>query len=171
MAKTTKEFDIDESISSIRTEMHRRFTVAFDQAGAKFDPESMVKDITAMLMQERREIVLKLIGFRDSCGRMEVDTHRERGSQNIVKDYINEFALKAVNDWLDKEFLGALTAKAKERMASPAVKKAMEQEFIRVFEYRMSDLLRKQAEELADQTVRDFSDQIMAKMSLTKSEE
>lgn len=37
MAKTIKEFDIDESISSIRAEMHRRFTVAFDQAGAKND--------------------------------------------------------------------------------------------------------------------------------------
>ena len=77
-----------------REALHQQFFDAFEKANVKLDPESLTREIVAQLNKERREIVLKLLGFNDSWGKLE----GTRGDLADGEAHLSVFAQPARED-------------------------------------------------------------------------
>lgn len=70
---TVVEPTFEERMIAARERIHERFFKSFDAADEAFSPDALTKQINAMLVSERRQIVMKLMGFDDRFGSWEVD--------------------------------------------------------------------------------------------------
>lgn len=153
-----------------REALHQRFFDAFEQANVKLDPESLTREIIAQLNEERREIVLKLLGFNDSWGKLEVDQCNGRDRVSIVGKYLHGQARAAVQAWMDKHLLVALEAHIKGKFSDPKAISASVKTFDKYFTYALNDRLRSYAEDAAAEIAAEFATEIKKSMSLSAEE-
>ncbi len=151
-----------------REALHQQFFDAFEKANVKFDSESLTREIIAQLNEERREIVLKLLGFNDnSWGELEVDHCNGRDRESIVGKYLHGQARAAVQAWMDKHLLVAFEAHIKGKFSDPKVISASVKTFDRYFTNALNDRLRSYAEDAAAEIAADFATKIKKNMSLS----
>jgi hypothetical protein len=170
MATTSKPPAIKERLLSAREKMHKEFLKAFDEAQVKFDPESLATEITEMLLKERREIVLKLIGFTDRWDELEVDHGNGRDRESLIGKYIHTIAADAVQKWLDEHLKGAFEAHVRGRFSDAKVKAAAIKEFDNVFNRELSYAIREIAQNLATQTAEEFSKTVKSTLALSSKD-
>ena len=150
--------------------MHERFLDAFERANEAFTPDSLATEISTMLTRERREIVLKLLGFTDHWGKLEVDHCNGRDKESIIGRYLRGRAEPIVTAWMEKEIRPIFEAKARERLANAEVRKAVEKEFVERFTYCLRESISREAERLAEEHAAAFSAQVSQIMSMTTPE-
>jgi len=150
--------------------MHERFFAAFERANEAFTPDSLATEISTMLTRECREIVLKLLGFDDRWGKLEVDHCNGRDKDSIVGRYLRGQAEPIVTAWMEKEIRPIFEAKARERLADDKVRKAIEKDFVDRFAYCLRENISKEAERLAKQHAAAFSAQVSKTMSMATPE-
>ncbi len=149
-----------------RESMHERFFAAFEKANEAFLPDSLATEITAMLTRERREIVLKLLGFDHRWGKFEVDHCNARDKDSIIGRYLRGQAEPIVTAWMEKAIRPIFEAKARERLANAEVRKAVEKDFVERFTYCLRENLNREAERLAKEHAAAFSAQVSQTMSM-----
>ena len=150
--------------------MHERFFDAFERANEAFTPDSLATEISTMLTRERREIVLKLLGFDDRWGKLEVDRCNGRDRESIIGRYLRGQAEPIVTAWMEKEIRPIFEAKARERLANDAVRKAIEKDFVERFTYCLQESISREAERLAEEHAAAFSAQVSQTMSMVTPE-
>ncbi len=153
-----------------REALHQQFFDAFEKANVKLDPESLTREIIAQLNEERREIVLKLLGFDDSWGKLEVDRCNGRDRESIVGKYLHGQARAAVQAWMDNHLLVALEKHIKGKFSDPKVISASVKAFDEYFKYALNDRLRSYAEDAAADIAADFAAKVKESMSLSAEE-
>ena len=124
-----------------REVLHQQFFDAFEKANVKLDLESLTKETIAQLNKERREIVVKLLGFDDSWGKLEVDHCNGRDRESIVGKYLRGQARVAVQAWMDKHLLVALEAHIKGKFSDPKVISASVEAFDSYFTHALNECL------------------------------
>lgn len=153
-----------------RESMHERFFAAFERANEAFTPDSLATEISTMLTRERREIVLKLLGFTDRWGKLEVDHCNGLDKESIIGRYLRGRAEPIVTAWMEKEIRPIFEAKARERLANAKVRKAVEKEFVERFTYCLRESISREAERLAKEHAAAFSAQVSQTMSMATPE-
>lgn len=153
-----------------RETLHQQFFDAFEKANVKLDPESLTKEIIAQLNEERREIVVKLLGFNDSWGKLEVDRCNGRDRESIVGKYLHGQARAAVQTWMDNHLLVALEKHIKGKFSDPKVISASVKAFDGYFKRALEDRLRSLAAVAAADIAADFAAKVKESMSLSAEE-
>ena len=153
-----------------REALHQQFFDAFEKANVKLDPESLTKEIIAQLNKERREIVVKLLGFDDRWGKLEVDHCNSRDRESIVGKYLREQAQVAVQTWMDEHLLVALEKHIKGKFSDPKLISASVKAFDEYFTHALSDCLRSHASNAAANIAADFAAKVKESMSLSVEE-
>lgn len=154
-----------------REALHQQFFDAFENANVKFDPESLTKEIIAQLNKERREIVVKLLGFSDRWGNLEVDHCNGRDRESIVGKYLREQAQVAVQTWMDEHLLVALEKHIKGKFSDPKLISASVKAFDEYFTHALRDSLRSHATNAAANIAADFAAKVKESMSLSVEED
>lgn len=165
-ASAPKPFDLSAELEASREKLHRAFFEAYEEADVKFSPDQLAKEVTQMLTKERREIVLKLMGFSTRWGDLEVDSSN---GNNMVSKYIHEVAKGAIREWLDNHLRGAFDAHVKGKMSDTKVVNAALKEFANVFNDALRTNLRDMAKELACEQAQEFRKQVLKTMSLSSN--
>lgn len=161
----------DERLSAIRGSVHERFFEALNAAGDAFSPEELSNHINAMLTKERREIILKLIGFDSRYGGLEVDRTNRRDETSIVGMYLRKEAKPIIQKWLEDEIKPVLEAKARAKLADAKVKTAIEKTFSSYFEDYLRQYVREAALELAKKHANDVKERALKVLSLSSESE
>ena len=161
---------LQDRLLEARESMHERFFAAFERANEAFTPDSLAIEISTMLTRERREIVLKLLGFDHRWGKLEVDHCNGRDKESIVGRYLRGQAEPIVTAWMEKEIRPIFEAKARERLANAEVRKAVEKEFVERFAYYLRESISREAERLAKEHAAAFSAQVSQIMSMAPPE-
>jgi hypothetical protein len=146
-------------ITKLRDSLVEQFFTAFGNAGVKFDAESIQKQIIDELTKERRNLALKMLGFQDSWGKIEVD--RTNNRESIVSDFIQQNVGPAVQQWVDECLRPAIEARKKEKLHNAAVMAAVMKEFDNQFTYAA----RRHVEQLAAKAGQEFAKTLVDQMT------
>ena len=153
-------------VTKLRDGLIEQFFTAFGNASVKFDAEGIQRQIVDELTKERRNLALKMLGFNDRWGKLEVD--HTNGRKTVASDFIDQNVGPAVKKWVDECLRPAIEARGRDKLNSPAVMKAIMKDFDREFMYAA----RRQMEQFAAQAGEEFAnalaDQIKAGMKLAQ---
>ena len=153
-------------VTKLRDSLVEQFFTAFGNAGVKFDAEGIQRQIVDELAKERRNLALKMLGFDDRWGKIEID--HTNGRKTVAGDFINQNVGPAVQKWVDECLRPAIEARGRGKLNDPAVMRAVTKDFDDVF-FRAA---RRQMGHLAAQAGEEFAnalaDQIKAGMKLAQ---
>ena len=162
----TEQEAIAARVTKLRDDLVEQFFTAFGNAGVKFDAEGIQRQIVNDLTKERRNLALKMLGFDDRWGKIEIDHSNVRKS--VASDFIDQNVGPAVQKWVDECLRPAIEARSRDKLNSPAVMKAIMKDFDSEFMYAA----RRQMEQFAAQAGEEFAnalaDQIKAGMKLAQ---
>ena len=157
---------VSARIAKLRDNLVEQFFTAFGNAGVKFDAEGIQREIIAELTKERRTLALKMLGFDDRWGKLEVD--RCNGRTSVASEFIKSQVGPAVERWADECLRPMLEERGRAKLHDAAVMKAVMKDFDDQFMYAA----RQQMEHLAAQAGKEFADalanQIKAGMNLAQ---
>ena len=157
---------VSARIAKLRDNLVEQFFTAFGNAGVKFDAEGIQREIIAELTKERRTLALKMLGFIDRWGKLEVDSCNGRAS--VASEFIKSQVGPAVERWADECLRPMLEERGRAKLHDAAVMKAVMKDFDDQFMYAA----RQQMEHLAAQAGKEFADalanQIKAGMKLAQ---
>ena len=157
---------VSARLAKLRDNLVEQFFTAFGNAGVKFDAEGIQREIIAELTKERRTLALKMLGFDDRWGKLEVDHCNSRTS--VASEFIKSQVGPAVERWADECLRPMLEERGRAKLHDAAVMKAVMKDFDNQFMYAA----RQQMEHLAAQAGKEFADalanQIKAGMKLAQ---
>ena len=157
---------VSARIAKLRDNLVEQFFTAFGNAGVKFDAEGIQREIIAELTKERRTLALKMLGFDDRWGKLEVDRCNSRTS--VASEFIKSQVGPAVERWVDECLRPMLEERGRAKLHNAAVMKAVMKDFDNQFMHAA----RQQMEHLAAQAGKEFADalanQIKAGMKLAQ---
>ena len=162
----TEQEAIAARVTKLRGDLVEQFFTAFGNAGVKFDAEGIQRQIINDLTKERRNLALKMLGFDDRWGKIEVDHCNSRTS--VASEFIKSQVGPAVERWADECLRPALEERGRAKLHDAAVMKAIMKDFDSEFMYAA----RRQMEQFAAQAGEEFAnalaDQIKAGMKLAQ---
>ena len=157
---------VSTRIAKLRGNLVEQFFTAFGNASVKFDAEGIQREIIAELTKERRTLALKMLGFDDRWGKLEVDNCNGRAS--VASEFVKANVGPAVEKWAEECLRPAIEARGRDKLNNAAVMKAIMKDFDSEFMYAA----RRQMEQLAQQAGEEFAnalaDQIKAGMKLAQ---
>ena len=163
---TTEQEVVAARITKLRDDLVEQFFTAFGNAGVKFDAEGIQRQIVDDLTKERRNLALKMLGFNDRWGKLEID--HANGRETVASNFIDQNVGPAVKKWVDECLRPAIEARGRDKLNNAAVMKAVMKDFDSDF----MDAARRQMERLAAQAGEEFAnalaDQIKAGMKLAQ---
>ena len=163
---TTEQEVVTARIAKLRDGLVEQFFKAFGDAGVKFDAESIQHEIISELTKERRTLALKMLGFNDRWGKLEVD--RCNGRESVASEFVKSNVGPAIQKWTDECLRPAIEARGRDKLNNATVMKTVMKDFDNQFMYAA----RQQMERLAAQAGKEFADalanQIKAGMKLAQ---
>ncbi len=159
-----KPFNFGEMLRNARFKMESRFAAVISEEDKSFDPEALLASIRNQLIAERREMVLKLLGFKTSWGELELDTSaRGRGS---VQGFVETAVAKATQRWAD-ENPTFFDEAVQDALKNPKLKTALRKRFTEQFEWRMQQAVEEAASRLAKEEAEAFYNEARSQLSMT----
>ena len=155
---TTEQEIVTARITKLRDGLVEQFFKAFESAGVKFDAENIQREIIAELTKERRTLALKMIGFEDRWGTLEVDHCNSRVS--VASEFIKANVGPAVQRWTDECLRPEIEARGRNKLNNATVMKAVTQDFDHQFMYAA----RRQMERLAVEAGEEFANTLAARI-------
>lgn len=143
---------VSARIAKLRDNLIEQFFTAFGNAGVKFDAEGIQREIIAELTKERRNLALKMLGFDDRWGKLEVD--HCNSCTPVASEFIKSQVGPAVERWADECLRPMLEERGRAKLHDAAVMKAVMKDFNDQFMYAA----RRQMEHLAAQAGKEFAD-------------
>ena len=162
----TEQEAVAARVTKLRDDLIEQFFIAFGNAGVNFDAEGIQRQIVDELTKERRNLALKMLGFDDRWGKLEVDHCNSRTS--VASEFIKSQVGPAIERWADECLRPMLEEHGRAKLHDAAVMKAVMKDFDNQFMYAA----RQQMEHLAAQAGKEFADalanQIKAGMKLAQ---
>lgn len=157
---------VSARIAKLRDNLVEQFFIAFGNAGVKFDAEGIQREIIAELTKERRTLALKMLGFDDRWGKLDVDRGNNRAS--VASEFVKANVAPAVERWADECLRPMLEERGRAKLHDAAVMKAV----MKDFDNQFMCAARQQMGHLAAQAGKEFADalanQIKAGMKLAQ---
>ena len=162
----TEQEAIAARVTKLRGDLVEQFFTAFGNAGVKFDAEGIQRQIVNDLTKERRDLALKMLGFDDRWGRLEVDRCNSRKS--AASEFIDRNVASAVQKWTDECLRPAIEARGRDKLNNASVMNAVTKDFDRQFMYAAHRQMEHLAEQAGKEFVNALVDQIKAGMKLAQ---
>ena len=162
----TEQEAIAARVTKLRDDLVEQFFTAFGNAGVKFDAEGIQREIIAELTKERRILALKMLGFDDRWGKLEVD--HSNGRKSVASDFIDQNVGPAVQKWVDECLRPAIEARSRDKLNSPAVMKAIMKDFDSEFMYAAREQMGHLAAEAGKEFATTLANQIKANTKLAQ---
>ena len=162
----TEQEAIAARVTKLRGDLVERFFTAFGNAGVKFDAEGIQRQIVNDLTKERRNLALKMLGFDDRWGEIEID--HANGRKTVASDFIDQNVGPAVKKWTDECLRPAIEARGRDKLNSPAVMKAIMKDFDSQFMHAAYEQMEHLAEQAGKEFANALADQIKAGMKLAQ---
>lgn len=160
----TEQETIAARVTKLRNGLIEQFFTAFGRAGVKLDAEGIQRQIIDELTRERRNLALKMLGFSDRWGELEIDSLN--GRKTVASEFIAQNVGPAVEKWVDECLRPAIEARGRDKLNNAAVMNAV----MKAFNHQFMYAARIQMERLAQQAGEEFADalvnQIKAGMKL-----
>ena len=153
-------------VTELRDGLIEQFFTAFGNASVKFDAEGIQRQIVDELTKERRNLALKMLGFDDRWGKLEID--HTNGRKTVAGDFIAQNVGPAVKKWTDECLRPAIEARSRDKLNSPAVMKAIMKDFDREFMYAARRQMERFAAQAGEEFANALADQIKAGMKLAQ---
>ena len=148
----TEQEVVTARITKLRDDLVERFFKAFGEAGVKFDAEGIQREIISELTKERRTLALKMLGFDDRWGKLEIDNCNGRAS--VASEFIKANVGPAIQKWTDECLRPAIEARGRDKLndatVMDAVMKGFNQRFMHAACEQMDHLASKAGEEFAN---------------------
>ena len=157
---------VSARIANLRDNLVEQFFTAFGNAGVKFDAEGIQREIIAELTKERRTLALKMLGFDDRCGELEVDRYNDRGS--VASEFVKANVGPAVQRWTEECLRPAIEARGRDKLNNAAVMKAITKDFDEQFMYAARRQMKHLAAEAGKEFVTTLVNQIKANTKLAQ---
>ena len=151
-------------ISQIRERVQAGFIAAFEDSDC-LDARSIQESVIKQLTEERREIILNLLGLRNSFGTLEVDSRSNVSS--IARDFIRDHSRKAIDTWMREHLKDKLETALKKYLGNPKVVHALQKSYIDAFQYEIRNTVSQAAVADARALAKQIRDQIVSELSLT----
>ena len=148
---TTEQEVVSARIAKLRDNLVEQFFTAFGNAGVKFDAEGIQREIISELTKERRTLALKMLGFDDRWGKLEVDRCNSRTS--VASEFVKANVGPAIQKWTDECLRPEIEARGRDKLNNAAVMNAITKDFDQQFMYAA----RKQMEYLAAEAGKEFA--------------
>lgn len=161
--------DFTDTLLKAREGMHAKFAEAISEAGENFNGENLAAQIAKMLTEERREIVLRIMGLTESWGRLELVTKGSQHGRGLVGEFIDEHAKQAAQSWMDGELRPLFEEASKKALSSKAVRKAIMDDYARAYEYEYRERARMLAKKAAQEHAKELHDEAMRIISLKEN--
>ena len=155
---------VSERVIKMRDGLVEQFFVAFGNAGAKFDAEGIQREIISELTRERRTLALKMLGFDDRLGKLEVDRNSRT---SVASESIKSQVGPAVKRWADECLRPMLEERGRAKLHDAAVMKAVMKDFDHHFQYAAHQQMKYLAAEAGEEFATALADQIKAGMRLS----
>ena len=163
---TTEQEEIAARVTKLRDGLVEQFFTAFGNAGVKLDAEGIQRQIVDELAKERRDLALKMLGFDDRWGTLEID--RTNGRKTAASDFIEQNVGPAVKKWVDECLRPAIKARGRDKLNNSAVMKAVTKEFDDLFMYAARRQMEHRAVQAGEEFANALADQIKAGMKLAQ---
>ena len=163
-----KPFNFGEKLRNARSKMEHRFAAVISEEDKSFDPEALLASIRDQLIAERREMVLKLMGFRTSWGtELEINTSRNR---TPLQTFIEKAVSDATNKWV-AENPTFFEEAVQDTLKNPRFKAALRRRFVEQFEWRMRQSVEEAAALLAKEEAQVFYNEARSQLSMATPED
>ena len=153
-------------VTELRDGLIEQFFTAFGNASVKFDAEGIQRQIVNELTKERRNLALKMLGFTDRWGKLEVDNCN--GRKTVAGDFIAQNVGPAVKKWVDECLRPAIKARGRDKLNNAAVMKAVMKDFDSQFMYAAHRQMEYLAAQAGEEFANALADQIKAGMKLAQ---
>ena len=153
-------------VTELRDGLIEQFFTAFGNAGVKFDAEGIQREIIAELTKERRTLALKMLGFTDRWGKLEVDRGNNRAS--VASEFVEANVGPAVEKWTEECLRPAIEARGRDKLNNAAVMKAVMKDFDSQFMYAAHRQMEYLAAQAGEEFANALADQIKAGMKLAQ---
>lgn len=153
-------------VTKLRDSLVEQFFTAFGNAGVKFDAEGIQRQIVDELTKERRNLALKMLGFDDRWGKLEVDHCNSRTS--VASEFIESQVGPAVERWTDECLRPAIEARGRDKLNNAAVMKAVTKDFDSQFMYAAHQQMKRLAAQAGKEFADALANQIKAGMKLAQ---
>ena len=153
-------------VTELRDGLIEQFFTAFGNASVKFDAEGIQRQIVNELTKERRNLALKMLGFTDRWGKLEVDNCN--GRKTVAGDFIAQNVGPAVKKWVDECLRPAIEARGRDKLNNAAVMKAVMKDFDSQFMYAVHRQMEYLAAQAGEEFANALADQIKAGMKLAQ---
>ena len=156
-----------QKLIAIRDRMEEQFASAISRHDRTFDADGLVQEISNTLIRERREMVLKVMGFDTAFGRLELRDGRTRGAlQNFVEEKVNE----GVQRWAE-ENPDFFEEAVREALKKKSIRTSIQKRFTEVFEWRMREHAEELARKMVEEEGKRFEAQIRKHLTLATPED
>lgn len=145
--------EIQELAVKIRETMSR----AFSKVSDPISEDELTAQIHNLLINERRGMILKLLGIDTSWGRLEMD--RNGGS---FKKFMEQRAAPLIDKYLETELIPILESQLqlKQYLPTDQMRAEARRQFQRTFQYRLSQ----QIETLAQKAAQDYAQNMVREL-------
>ena len=157
---------VSARIAKLRDNLVEQFFTAFGNAGVKFDAESIQREIISELTKERRTLALKMLGFDDRWGKLEVDHCNNRAS--VASEFVKANVGPAIQKWTDECLRPAIEARGRDKLNNAAVMNAVMKDFDSQFMYAARNQMDRLASEAGEQFANALAAQIKAGIKLAQ---
>lgn len=153
---------LKERIKKLRTKVRTNLLRKVGEMDKLFDPAQTYAEVTKALIDERRSIVLQLLGihWNDYENRAEV-----RNTRNGVAAFMEQHCKAAVDQWMRDEIFPLIQARGKDSLLQQNMKAGLLQHFDREFrrklEYHCSEVADRLAQEAAAAFAQDMKNIIL----------
>lgn len=162
-------YNFADTLRATRDKMEDRFVATMSSADDVFDASGLLESIKNQLIKDRREIVLKLLGFTNRFGELELE-HPSRNSATAIQKHIEASITAAAEKFLadNPDFFSSLV---EEVMKKPGIKTAVRKRFTDVFEYRIREEAERAARDLATEEGQKLAQEARKALSLRSAED
>lgn len=164
----TEQEVVTARITELRDGLVEQFFKAFGDAGVKFDAESIQREIISELTKERRTLALKMLGFDDRWGKLEVDHCNNRTS--VASEFVKANVGPAIQKWTDECLRPAIEARGCDKLNNAAVMNAVTKDFDQKFMYAAREQMVRLASEAGKEFANALAAQIKAGIKLAQEE-
>lgn len=87
----------DKLVSQMRNNIRSKFAEAFAEQDSIMDSNQLRRDLTKELINERRTILMRMLGLTEKYGHLEIDQH---GGNKVFSDRITKEVAAVLDEWI-----------------------------------------------------------------------
>lgn len=153
---------VRENIDVAREELHAIFAKQVERLDLLFNPKEMQARLLEIMVKERREVVMAVLGIEKSFGRLELNN-----KNNPIRDHLLGHANSALKSFLTDVVTPMLLKREKTLLSDPNIRKSIQDEFDHAFRYRLNEKVQSLAANMADAAFQELGTELLNQLKIS----